>query len=375
MSDSTNIVFPHYSNLNYRNGWVKLSALENEWEEAVADENFEAVYNRLTQSHRKKEKDFEGSTVEYLDNIITNVKKDRASQSGKVKFMCILPLPLLFNDTTSVTWGSTSSAFNDVVFSSLTNGKIGNIANTISATAENRGKDENGNMSTLGVYAQKGADFISNYTGKTNNPLTSQVIGSYDVTQSLRTTMYAQQFGKPGKHLSKLVAEASDVNMVTAFKEAAAINGKRQIIFNPGYWQNFQGVNPRSFTLTWDIIPENHDDAVNGLALCSRIREYSLPQSVSGVELLSPCYWQIDWFSDYLTAQTLYSNLVITNVSYKFSEDGEWHTSMTPKLFHIEITFEEAKAPTNDIYKANYEPYEQSVANNGSSANNGNNGG
>ena len=85
--------------------------------------------------------------------------------------------------------------------------------------------------------------------------------------------------------------------------------------------------------------------------MCARIREFSLPQSVSGVELLSPCYWWIDWSNKFLDSQTLYSNLVIDDLQIDYAQNGEWHGASTPKMFKISITFKEAKAPTADLYK------------------------
>jgi len=43
--------------------------------------------------------------------------------------------------------------------------------------------------------------------------------------------------------------------------ESAASKGFRKALINPGYFQNYNGTDPRTFTFTWDLIPTSPEEA------------------------------------------------------------------------------------------------------------------
>lgn len=352
------VVFPNANNTTFRSGFIKLTAYGSEWDQAVIEGNTAQLVDKLKQTTRQAAPDNHAVGLDYLRSAVKNMQIERSKMHGTLKFIGILPLPLAVRDQMSVDWASTASAFIDGAYGKIKAAGIGEASTYATATkvldtagnwaADNLGLDwaRNGGSAML----DKGTDLIG--LGSGHNGIVEWINngGAY-LAKSVAESPAAQAYMKPGAGTKQILGMKSDQSLMTFHNEAAALNGTRQVIFDPGYWQSFQGVNPRGFTLTWDIIPENHEEAISGLELCARIREFSLPQSVSGVELLSPCYWQLDWSNEYLDSQTLYSNLVIKNIEVDYAQNGEWHGSSTPKMFRITIQFEEAKAPTADIYK------------------------
>lgn len=346
------IVFPSRNNVTYRSGFIKLTAFGSEFDQAAIEGNTEGVVDKLKQTSRVITPDFEGGGLDYLENAIKNMQTSRTKMSGTVKMIAILPIPLAIKDTTPVEWSASSSSFIDGAYGKVKEAGIGQ-AGTYAVGSElfNQagsmfGKPQAG---TNGLNALNSSILA---VGSNQNALVEKLVtGSSELSKSVAASPQVQSYINPGAGTKQILGMNSDSSLMMFHNEAAALNGTRQIIFDPGYWQEFKGVQPRSFDLTWDIIPENHEDAINGLELCARLREFSLPQSVSGVELLSPCYWWIDWSNKYLDSQTLYSNLIINNVAIDYAQDGEWHGASTPKMFRITLSFQEAKAPTADMYK------------------------
>lgn len=344
------IVFPSKNSITYRSGFIKLTAFGSEFDQAAIEGNTSTIVEQLKNTSRVVTPDFEEGGEKYLDNAIKNMKSARSKMTGTVKFIAIMPIPLAIRDQTPVEWSPTDSSFIDGAYGKLKSAGIGQ-ASTYAVGSQIWDHTAGGKMGT--PNATNGIQTLANIgLGHGNNAGVEQIVtGSHELSKSVAQSPQVQALIKPGAGTKQILGMNSDHSLMMFHNEAAALNGTRQIIFDPGHWAEFKGVSPRGFTLTWDIIPENHEDAINGLEMCARIREFSLPQSVSGVELLSPCYWWIDWSNKFLDSQTLYSNLVIDDLQIDYAQNGEWHGASTPKMFKISITFKEAKAPTADIYK------------------------
>ena len=368
------IVFPSRNNTTYRSGYIKLTAIGSEFDQTAIEGHTNTVVDKLKNTQRQTTPDFDGVGLAYLENAMENMRAERSKMTGQPKFIAILPLPLSVRDATAVEWNSSPSSFIDGAYGKIKNTGVG--SNTM-AMVNNGGNmlgnylSENSEIARgLGASGSLGSDVVGWLSDKgvdqATNPISEFVLtGSTELSKAVANSPAAMARKMPGKGSSAVLGMQSESSLMHFHNEAATLNGVRQVIYDPGYWQSFQGVNPRQFTLSWDIIPENHEDAINGLEMCARIREFSLPQSVSGVELLSPCYWQVDWSNKYLDSQTLYSSLIINNIEVSYAEQGEWHGASTPKMFKIAITFSEAKAPTADIYKNGDSSIDIKTANNG----------
>nr|DAQ75388.1 MAG TPA: Baseplate wedge protein [Caudoviricetes sp.] len=364
------LVFPHQNNRTYRAGYVMLMAFANDYSlkdiAGSVDQTLE--YKQKNTKAKKRAQTFNGDASAYLANARANNRRFRKIPGTKLAFTAILPMPLGIGETTQIDWNSSPSGFNQQIVgaayqagsswaSYLKNGGTFNdsIQGYIGDTKEFATKAVDALASSVpgGEAVVNGAKTAGRFVGDLvdasvlgSNVIAGTVLGDNSMHQAAMGSVAGGMVTRPSKKMMQLQGPLMDYA-----REAAAINGRRQIINDPGFWQNFQGVNPRSFTLRWTVIPENHEDAMNGLALCARIKEFSLPESVSEVELLSPHYWQIQFSNPLVQSQLLYNNLVIKTINVTFMENGEVHLSGTPKKFDIEITFEEAKAPNAEVYK------------------------
>ena len=364
------LVFPHQNNRTYRAGYVMLMAFANDYSlkdiAGSVDQTLE--YKQKNTKAKKRAQTFNGDASAYLANARANNRRFRKIPGTKLAFTAILPMPLGIGETTQIDWNSSPSGFNQQIVgaayqagsswaSYIKSGGTFNdtIQGYIGDTKEFATKAVDALASSVpgGEAVVNGAKTAGRFVGDLvdasvlgSNVFAGTMLGDNSMHQAATGSVAGGIVTRPSKKMMQLQGPLMDYA-----REAAAINGRRQIINDPGFWQNFQGVNPRSFTLRWTVIPENHEDAMNGLALCARIKEFSLPESVSEVELLSPHYWQIQFSNPLVQSQLLYNNLVIKTINVTFMENGEIHLSGTPKKFDIEITFEEAKAPNAEVYK------------------------
>lgn len=361
------LVFPHQNNRTYRSGYVMLMAFASDYSlkdiAGTVDSTLEEKQKNT--KAKKRAQTFNGDASAYLANARANNRRFRKIPGTKLAFTAILPMPLGIGETTSIDWNSAPSGFNQQIVGAayqagsswatyLKSG--GTVAEGLQGYLD-AGKDlVNKTVESIASVAPgvgAGINAAGRFFGEAvdatvlgTNVLSGAVLGDNSMHNAALNSVAGSMVTRPSKKMMQLQGPLMDYA-----REAAAINGRRQIINDPGYWQNFQGVTPRSFTLRWTVIPENHEDAMNGLALCARIKEFSLPESVSEVELLSPHYWQIQFSNPLVQSQLLYNNLVIKTINVTFMENGEIHLSGTPKKFDIEITFEEAKSPTAEVYK------------------------
>ena len=364
------LVFPHQNNRTYRSGYVMLMAFANDYslKDIAGSVDQTLDYKQKNTKAKKRAQTFNGDASAYLANARANNRRFRKIPGTKLAFTAILPMPLGIGETTQIDWNSSPSGFNQQIVgaayqagsswaSYIKSGGTFNdtIQGYIGDTKEFATKAVDALASSVpgGEAVVNGAKTAGRFVGDLvdasvlgSNVFAGTMLGDNSMHQAAMGSVAGGIVTRPSKKMMQLQGPLMDYA-----REAAAINGRRQIINDPGFWQNFQGVNPRSFTLRWTVIPENHEDAMNGLALCARIKEFSLPESVSEVELLSPHYWQIQFSNPLVQSQLLYNNLVIKTINVTFMENGEIHLSGTPKKFDIEITFEEAKAPNAEVYK------------------------
>lgn len=363
------LIFPSQNNRTYRAGYVQLMAFANPYnlKDISGSVDKELGYRQTHTKVEKRAPTFNGSHSKYLANARANNRRFRKIPGTKMVFNCILPMPLGVAETTSIEWQSAPSGFNKSIVGGaynaesnwmqyvrsggqFTEGIQGGIdlikqgaASTVDKLAEMvPGMDIAGSVKSL----KNGAGMLVDAGTLGTQVVAGAVLGDNSMHTAAMNSVAGSIVTRPSKKMMQLQGPIMDY-----VREASALNGRRQIVMDPGYWQSFQGVSPRGFTLRWSIIPENHEDAMAGLALCARLKEFSLPESVSTVELLTPHYWQIQFSNPLVQSQLLYNNLVIKNIDINFMESGEVHLSGTPKKFDIAIQFEEVKSPTADVFK------------------------
>lgn len=360
---SSILVFPTKNNRTYRAGFIKLMAFSNDiaLERMIEDSDKVFESKQHTKPHKKYKTNTTSDPIQYLSNAKKNLRKTRKSPGANIIFSAILPLPLSIKEDVGVEWKSEASAMNDAL-----NGAYRNLgSNTANYLYQNSDMAKTLIKSgDTAIWAASkmldgvGAESMSKMMGRVSlgdylqsstlgtNPIMEAYTGTTGVHNAAMNTIMGSVATNPSASMA-----ITGINAADYINEGMALNGRRQIINDPGYWAKFQGVNPRSFNLSWEIIPENHQDALNGLMLCARLKEFSLPESVSTVEQLAPCYWNVEFSNALVDFELLYSDLVITKIDFNFADNGEFHLSGTPKKFVINITFQEARAPNSDVFK------------------------
>lgn len=139
----------------------------------------------------------------------------------------------------------------------------------------------------------------------------------------------------------------------TATAISSAQIGIRKPLFNPGYFQNYSGSTPRSFTMDWDLIPANTDEAESIIGIIMKIKQYSSPSKDSyGVSLLAPHYFSIDVSNKWVSAAIDLERVVISNFAVNYGADGHMQQTSDgmPKFMNISITFNEVDMKTQEDY-------------------------
>ena len=106
-----------------------------------------------------------------------------------------------------------------------------------------------------------------------------------------------------GVGASKLLAEAS-----MSF-------GFRKPMVDPGMFQNYGGSAPRSFTFSFDLIPNNHEEARSIMNIILNLKKFSLPRSiVGGVSLLAPFLFEIEIGNENMRKLINMNDVVMTEI-------------------------------------------------------------
>lgn len=129
--------------------------------------------------------------------------------------------------------------------------------------------------------------------------------------------------------------------------------GLRQPIVNPGYFQDYTGSMPRTFNFSWDLIPNNPEEADSIMTIIYNLKKYTLPTSIGmGLALLSPYFFEIVINNPRIDALMNMTNVVCTNLSVNYSADGalQFLPDGIPKYIKLTMTFVERTLVTSEFY-------------------------
>jgi hypothetical protein len=152
------------------------------------------------------------------------------------------------------------------------------------------------------------------------------------------------------------LANADIVGGISANKalgELASASGFRKPLIDPGYFQDYNGTEPREFTFTWDLIPNNAAEAQEIHDILYNLKKYTLPMStINGLSLLSPFMFDITIGNPIINRIMNMNNVVCKSLSINYSADGslQFFSDGMPKLWRLEATFAERSLVTADFY-------------------------
>jgi hypothetical protein len=152
---------------------------------------------------------------------------------------------------------------------------------------------------------------------------------------------YVGRVGELANPLSRIVGEV------------ASSAGFRKPLIDPGYFQDYNGTEPREFTFSWDFIPNNAKEAENIFNILYNLKKYTLPAStINGVSLVAPFLFDIEIGHANINSLINMNNVVCKSMSINYSAEGalQFLPDGTPKFMRLEMSFAERSTVTTEIY-------------------------
>jgi hypothetical protein len=294
--DDATIVFPEYLRQNeFENRRVFINVVQ---QESFAD-GIQAVTDKLL----KEVTDIAGSIGNAMAKDINKMEQnlrisDEKKHTGKTIFTIVLPLPNEFTDTQQHDWNTAKG-----------------ILGTVMGGIENQSVDT----------------FIA---GSAGGALANMAVSTAPVVGA------GIQAGM-GMEVQQALGAMTDSM------------GLRKPLADPGYFQNYTGSQPRTFNMTFDLVPSNPKEALDIMNIIMRLKEHSSPTVTTGVSLLAPNYFDIQLSNKWISAMAGLNGVVLQNMVVNYGADGNMQQfpDGTPKYIQIGLTFVERKMRTANDFK------------------------
>ena len=158
--------------------------------------------------------------------------------------------------------------------------------------------------------------------------------------------------GKGGKKSKKSSVTAALVKKVLGDGKkmyGAAMNGfgVRKAVIDPGYFQNYNGSTPRSFTMAYTLVPQSQKEAQTIKDIILWFKQYSSPTFVSNTPIMgAPFIFNISFAGNqYITDMFKMDKCVLTGISVDYASDGSFMLFKDgfPKQIGLALNFTEAE--------------------------------
>lgn len=156
-----------------------------------------------------------------------------------------------------------------------------------------------------------------------------------------------------GKIAGKLVP---NISVSQALGSAANSMNFRKPLADPGYFQNYNGTRPRNWNMTFDLIPNNAEEAKLMMTIIMKLKEYSSPEITwNGVSMVAPYFFKVDISNEYISAMTAMNGVVITNITIDYGADGnmQYFPDGIPKYIQMSISMAERRMMSANDYRKN----------------------
>jgi len=225
------------------------------------------------------------------------------------------------------TLGVSSSTTKEMTKNKKKNSRVnrGSLVNTIVLPLPNSFSDSqsHGWSEEVGIFGAIGASAMDTSIGSVAN----KVFGK-----------------KAGGAVNSILGAAGSVSIDKAIGQASSSAGFRKPLIDPGYFQNYTGSTPRSFTAEWELVPNSAEEANDIMGIIMKLKQYSSPRStVSGISLLAPYFFDITISNPFMTAMINLDRVVISNIDVEYSADGTMQQTVdgVPKYMKLTLQFKE----------------------------------
>lgn len=179
-------------------------------------------------------------------------------------------------------------------------------------------------------------------------PLPNELLDSQSHRWEMENGIVGQLIGAP---IDKLSVKGISAGKVLA--EASMSFGFRKPLVDPGMFQNYGGSAPRNFNFSFDLIPNNHEEAQSIMNIILNLKKFSLPRSiVSGVSLLAPFIFEIEIGNENMRKLINMNDVVMTEIGVNYGADGnmQFFSNGMPKFIQLNLAFAERSVVTAEFY-------------------------
>ena len=123
--------------------------------------------------------------------------------------------------------------------------------------------------------------------------------------------------------------------------------GVRKAVVDPGYFQNYNGSTPRSFTMAYTLVPQSQKEAQTIKDIILWFKQYSSPTFVSKTPLMgAPFVFTISFAGNqYISDMFKMDKCVLTGISVDYASDGSFmlYKDGFPKQIGLALNFAEVE--------------------------------
>jgi len=228
---------------------------------------------------------------------------------------------------------------------------VGGVIETGEKVVKKVGKGEYGSGAKAVI---KGVNDVSNKIAKqiqdlNGTPKITITLPLPNELQDSQTHEYSTETG-----IVKMIADKADATGIISkvMSQTSNLLNTQKILANPGYYQNYTGSQPRTFTFTFDFIVNNSDETVDMINIISALKKYSSPNASNGAFLVAPNFFDFSFSNETLRNLVNIRPSIITSVSTNYAASGILDTMMDgqPKHVTLSISITEMKTLTQQSW-------------------------
>lgn len=123
--------------------------------------------------------------------------------------------------------------------------------------------------------------------------------------------------------------------------------GVRKAVIDPGYFQNYNGSTPRSFTMAYTLVPQSQKEAQTIKDIILWFKQYSSPTFVPNTPIMgAPFVFNISFAGNqYISDMFKMDKCVLTGISVDYASDGAFmlYKDGFPKQIGLALNFAEVE--------------------------------
>lgn len=173
---------------------------------------------------------------------------------------------------------------------------------------------------------------------------------NWENTEGIVSQVASNVLGASGESLSANLGGAVKKILGDSKKMYAGLMnslGVRKAIIDPGYFQNYNGSTPRSFTLAYTLVPQSQKEAQTIKDIILWFKQYSSPTYVPNTPLMgAPFVFNISFAGNqYITDMFKMDKCVLTGISVDYASDGSFmlYKDGFPKQIGLALNFAEVE--------------------------------